>query len=247
MANKNRANIASQIYEYLPRLNTSSKTTLVNNAIDAAVETISHRHDFRCLRSATPDTATMTAGQYSAPMTSFGTVGSDAACFKGFLKLFQMKANAEDHNEIEFLDDASFHDRFGYVDYASRSPGKPRFYTRLANTLLFDCPVDEAITLRGWWQKYHGPFAADTSTHQFQPKDNMLAFNTILYFSLMELKSSLTGVEIPQELVTAEQRAEMLLQELIARDKDIPNESFSFGWGERSSCSRGNTDPYSWV
>lgn len=246
MANKTRTEIRNQIYQYLPQVNQTGKLTLVNNAIDLAVEDMSNRHDFRCLRAVTPDTATLAVGAYYLDLSSFTVMGAAATYLKDILQMRWMKGTSEDYGHIKFVDDALFHDRWGYVDYSGRTRGEPVEYTRLGDRLIFNCPANEALTIRCWYQKLHPPFAADATSHSFDTRANSTAFMAIVYGALTELKSSLSGVEFPQELQTPAAMYEQWLQKLIAKDRDVPNEAFEIGLGERGS--RFNTsDPYDWT
>lgn len=247
MANKTRAEIASQIYSYLPQVNTTAKTTLVNNCIDLAVEDMSNRHDWRCLRATTPDTATLAAGAYYLDLSSFTVMGAAATYFKDILMMRWLKGTSSDYGEIKFRDDADFHQRWGYYDYTDRDRGEPCEYTRLGDRLIFNCPANESLTIRCFYQMMHPPFATDATPHSFSSKVNMLAFQTIVYGALTELKSSLTGVEFPQEIQTPASLYEGYLQKLIASDRDIANESIDLGWGERSGRFFDLSDPYGWA
>lgn len=249
MANKSRTEIRNQIYLYFPQVNQSSKLTQVNDAIDLAVEEISHRHNFRCFRATTPDSANLTEGSYYLDLASFTTMGGASGYFKDVLAMFWTRAGTEDYCSIKFMDDRKFHNTFGYVDYASRTRGKPTHYTRLADRFLFNCPADETISIRCWYQKYHAPFTADTGAgglHLFASKDNQLAFMAIVHTALAELKKSMDTLEFPQEMMLVEQKAEYYIQRLIERDVDIQNEDISIGWAERTE-RRYIEDAYSWV
>lgn len=246
MANKTQAEILAQVFQYVPQVNQSSKTTLMANLLDFVAEDISHRHDFRSLRATSPDTATMSAGAYSVVLTAWTTMGSSSMPFKDILSLHWMTAGTDDYSVIKFIDDKEFHSEEGYYDYASRTRGKPTRYTRVGDTFLFNVPADETILLRAHYQKFHPAFATSTSQHQFAAKDNMLAFMALTYGVLKESKASLSNVEYPQELAQVEKQYEMFIQRLIARDKDISNEEIVFSPGERRPDygRRGNTNPY---
>lgn len=246
MANKTRADILAQIYQYLPQVNQTSKATLLNNLIDVAAEEISNRHNFRALRASSPDTAAMTAGQYYVDMTAFATMGGTAGYLKDILEMRLMKTGDSTYGVIKYLDDKEFHDRFGYVDYASASRGAPSYYTRLGDRLIFNCPADQAYIARAWYQKYHAPFSTDTMSHQFESKSNMAAFHALVYMTLLEAKSSMNAVEFPEELQSVGQMAEAWVQKLIMRDMDVGNEDFEMGIMEDSGGDS-TVNPYSWV
>lgn len=247
MANKTRGDIKNRIYQYLPQINQTAKATLINESIDLAAEEISQRHDFRCMRVATPDVATLAAGEYSLDLTDFGSVGSASANFKDFLEMRWLKTGTSDYGKITFMDDKQYHDEVGYIDYTGRTAGKPSRYTRLKDTLFFDSPADEDVIIRAWWQKQHGAFASDGDTHRFAAKDNMAAFDALTYSALFELKNSLNSVEFPEELQGVGQLAEAKINKLIARDKDIANEEITFCPGERRGARRNEANPYDWI
>lgn len=248
MSNKTRLECQAQIYEYLPSLNQSAKATLINNCLDLALEEISHQHDFRCLRAASPDEATLAAGAYSLVInsTNFTTMMGATGYFKDILAMFMRITGKTDYKPITFLDDKEFHHRYGYVDYASRTRGYPQHYTRLGTTLIFNCPASESLLIRCWYQKYHPPFSADGTSHSFDSKDNMIAFYAIVYSAMVELKNSLNTLEFPQDLQNVTAMAQLYTQRLIERDKVIVNEEFEIGWADRSCMSSADTDPYYW-
>jgi hypothetical protein len=216
------------------------------------VEEISHRHNFRCFRASTPDEATLTAGSYTLELnsTNFSTMMGATGYFKEILAMFRRISGKQDYGPIKFIDDKLFHDTYGYVDYTSRTQGYPNYYTRLGDVLWFNCPASEDLIIRVWYQKYHPPFTDDTTSHSFDSQDNMLAFNAIVYQSLVELKSSLHGIEFPKELQGVTAMAEHYIRLLIARDaeRDLMNEHMDLlGWSERSHFDDAVEDPYSWT
>lgn len=248
MANKTRSDIRTAVLAYLPQMNMSSKTTMVNDLIDLVVERMTAGpYDFRCFRVYTPDTATLTAGSYYLDLSSFTTMGAASANFKDITEMRWLKTGTNYYGKIEFVQDEKWHNKYGYVDYASATRGKPSEYTRLADRILFNCPTDESITIRCWWKKFHGPFAGDSTAHSFSTKDNMLAYQTIIMGVLAEAKMSLTGLELLQNFKDADARHAALLSELIARDRDVANESTDvLKWAERSDLVD-ESDPYDWV
>lgn len=248
MANKSRAEIKAQIYEYLPKINQSGKTTLINNVIDLAVEEISRKHNFRALRPYTPDETVLAAGSYYLDLISFvfSEMCASTVYLKDIIAMRWRKSTGDDYGEIRFLDDAEFHARYGYYDYTGRSRGYPVHYTRVANRLYFNCPAYESLIIRCFYQKLHPPFSGDTKRHEFGNNMNMAAFMAIVYRSLFELKSSLTSLEFPQELSGASELAQKYIADMIEIDKDIANEDFELGTSE-TSRSRFDSDPYGWV
>jgi len=249
MANKTRGDIQNQLYEYLPKINQSGKATLINNVIDLAVEEISRQHNFRALRALNPDHALLSAGAYYLNMTSawFTAMCSSSVYLKDILAMFWLKpGTTDDYGPIKFIDDAEFHDRYGYYDSTLRARGYPIHYTQVTNRLLFNCPAYEAIWIRCFYQKLHPPFAGDNTSHSFDSKMNMAAFMAIVYRSLFELKSSMASLEFPQELAGAKEAYEKYLVDMITIDKDIANEEFELGTLETNN-GRWDTDPYAWV
>ena len=248
MANKTRDDIKNQIYAYLPKINQAGKATLINNVIDLAVEEISRKHNFRALRPHLPDEATLAAGSYYLDLnsTNFTTMCAGSVYLKDILSMFWRKSTGSEYGAIRFLDDADFHDRYGYFDYTNRSRGYPVHYTRLADRIIFNCPAYEALTIRCFYQKLHPPFAGDSTEHSFGSNMNMAAFMAIVYRSLLELKSSLSSLEFPQELSGAVEMAQKYMNDMIAIDKDIANEDFELGTLE-TNYTRFATDPYDWV
>jgi hypothetical protein len=249
MANKTRTDIKNQIYQYLPQINQTAKATLINNCIDLAVEDISNRHNFRSLRASTPDTATLAAAAYSLNLTDFTTMGGSTGYFKEVLAMFRLQTGKEDHAPVRFVDDIDFHQTYGYVDYTSAQTGAPSYYTYIATKFLFNCPADTSYTIRVWYQTYHPPFAADATSHSFDTRDNMVAFQAIVHRSLIELKNSLSSGEFPMDLQAIGQLSEGYISQLIQRDveRTLQNETFELGVLERSSRRATDENPYSWV
>jgi len=173
-------------------------------------------------------------------------MGGSGGYFKDILAMFWMVSGTSDYNPIKFMDDIVFHQTFGYVDDPDRTRGKPTHYTRLTDRFIFNCPADETISIRCWYQKYHPPFASDGTSHSFAAKDNMLAFQAIVHTALAELKMSMDALEFPQELSNVTQFAKYYTDRLIQRDIDVANEQFEFGWSERTSRASASDD-YSWV
>jgi len=75
MSNKTRSQIKAQIYEYLPNINNSAHTTLLENLIDLAAEEISYRHNFRYLALTTPAEHDIVEGEYYVEESDFGFGG----------------------------------------------------------------------------------------------------------------------------------------------------------------------------
>lgn len=248
MANKTREDIKNQIYQYLPQINQTAKSTLIHNAIDLAVEDISQRHDFKVFRATTPDSATLTAGAYSLNLSDFSTMGASTTYFKDVRAMFRLKSGTADHDPIKYIDDLEFHHRFGYVDYTSRTSGYPTHYTLVGGTkFLFNCPASESLTIRCWYNTFHPPMTYDAQSHSFDTSMNMVAFQAIVHQALVELKHSLSSAEFPMELQTITQMAELYISKLIARDIQKLNEEFELGTSEHPVLDQSPYNPYEWV
>ena len=249
MSNKSRSDIKAQIFQYLPKVNQSAKATLINNCIDLAVEEITNQHDFRAFREKTPDTCTLSAGSYYLDLNSsnFTNMCGSTTPFKSIRLMRWLKVSGgDDYGVIRFLDDLTFHEKYGYVDYASRDRGYPKHYTIIEDRILFNCPAYEALTIRCYYQKTHGAFAGDDTAHGFATRSNMTAFMFIVYRALMELKVSMNSAEFPQELSGVSDAVKKYGAELIAQDVDMPDEEFEIGWAERSDGSVAE-NPYGWI
>jgi hypothetical protein len=231
----------------LPELQATSYSTTINNCIDLALEEISQRHNFRCLRSNSYDTAALPSTSYYIDSTSFSTAFGADGYLKDILAMFRLLPGKPDYSQIHFLDDITFHKRFGYIDYANREKGYPTHYTRLGDRFIFNCCPSENSIIRIWYQKYHAPLATDTSTMCWYNKDAMIGFNAVLYATMSELKRAMQNLEFPQELADVTQRYEYWVSRLIERDIECSNESFEIGWAERPREDRSSTDPYEWV
>jgi len=248
MALATRADIKAQIYEFLPQINQTSKQTLIENCINLAVEEISLIHDFRSLRAATPDEASLVAGAYYLDLnaSSFSVMYSSTVTVKDILEMFWRKEGTSDYGRIRFLDDSEFHRRYGYYDDSSREGGEPIHYTRLGDRLIFNCPARTALIIRCFYQKVHPPFASDGDTHSFGAKSNTTALFAIVYRALLELKSSLNSLEFPQEMSQLTPMAQKYASDLVSLDKYVVNEEFEIGWAETTEGGF-REDAYGWV
>lgn len=249
MANKSRSDIKAQIFQYLPKVNQSAKDTLINNVIDLAVEEITNQHDFRIFKEKTYDTFTMSTGSYfmTLNVANFTTMCASTTPFK-YIRIMRWlkQSGGEDYGTIRYLDDLTFHEKYGYIDYSSRTRGYPVHYTIIEDRVLFNCPVAEYLYIRCYYQKTHGAFDSDDTPHRFATRSNMTAFMYIVYRALLELKVSLSSAEFPQEIGGISDLVKKYAADLIAQDVEMPDEEFEIGWAERSD---GNTvvSSYDWV
>lgn len=274
MGNITRAEIQNQIYQYIPHMNQAAKLTLVNNAIDLALERISRRHNFVCLRGATVATATITAGQYSFARTSLGprvwatsSIGQGVDWIKDIISLWLFDVSGDVTKFVRYMDLKEFDNTYSVEEIASRGSAAADHYTRVGGTYLLSAPADKAYELLARYQMYHPRFSLwstctftttttsgtttstlnpSTATIWFDAEHQMTALNAIVYTALTELKSSLNSVEFPQELQAVESLAKQWVSELIEADKDIMDEDFALGWAERSDSSS-EENPYDWV
>ena len=217
MANKTRADILAQVYEYVPNANVTSHNDLTDNLADLAVEVISAEHDFTYLRSTTPATHDVLQTEYTVAESDFSFTN-----LKEITHLQWVKAATGEHNNITHLPEQEFHARYGYVSYSGNSEGKPMHYTRAGNTLLFNCALDETVTVRAWYQQYHGNFTDDNTSHSFQP-DN-LGFQVIVAVILQELHTSIPGLELSPKAQAALMKASVYVGKLVMADLDKASE-----------------------
>lgn len=240
MPNKTRANILSQLYEYLPNADLTSHNTLTDNLCDIVVEEISGRHNFSYLAANAPATAAIAADVYYLDESDFSFTR-----LKEIFRLQWIKSSTGEHADIDWLPPQKFIDRFGYVEWAGNSDGKPYFYTRFKNRFHFNVQADEAITARAWYYQYHGNFADDDAVHVFQP-DNM-GFQAIVAGVLKELHIALPGMEISKKALSAAQQYESWIAQLIAHDESQADEEIQILPAHKDHYSRMDSDPYDWV
>ena len=240
MANKTRSNIISQLKEYIPNLDASSHDTAVDNLIDLAAEYISGLYNFSYLRATSPATHDVTANEYTVAESDFSFTN-----LKEVLFLEWVKSGTGENARIHYLPEPEFHDRYRYVSYSGNTDGKPRHYTRAGSTFLFNCQLDETVTVRAWYQQYHGAFALDTTSHSFQP--DMLGFNAIVAVVLSEAHRIIPGLQLNPKAQSAASYAQYWINELIKADSVRADEEIKLFPKYKRDSSGGQTDPYHWV
>lgn len=235
---KTLSDIKNQIYAYLPQVNSSSKDTLLSNSINLAVERISRAHDWTQFKPYTPVEKVLSEGAYYLSKSDFSFTR-----FQSIRLMYWRKSSGEDYGKIKFLDDETFLERYGYIDYSDRSKSYPVNYTIQGTRYVFNCPATEDLTIRVYYQQYHPYLTADESELEFEPE--YLGFQTIALYSLLELKNSLTGLEFPQELSIITQLAPQYLAELILADKKNDSEELELGTLETDRTDP-LTDNFGW-
>lgn len=211
MANKTRTDIINQVYEYVPTMNVSSHDNLLDNLIALAAEEISMRHNFRYLVATAPATHDAVADEYYVDHSDFTFTN-----FKEIKRFEWIKSATGEYSKLIWMPTDEFLDRFPYPDYSSRTSGKPTRYTRIGTRYMVNCPVDEVVTWRIWYQKYHGAFADDDTSHSFDP--NMLGFQAIVASVLAEIHNALPGLELSPKVKTQIGLQEYWINKLIAAD-----------------------------
>lgn len=240
MANKTRSDILAQLYQYIPNTNVSSHDAAVDNLVDLAVEYISALHNFTYLRATTPATHDVVADEYSVAEADFSFTN-----LKEVLFLEWIKAATGENSRIMSLPELEFHDRYRYVSYSGNTDGKPKHYTRVGKTFLFNCQVDETITVRAWYQKYHGAFASDGTSHSFEP--DMMGFNAIVDVALQEAHRMIPGLQLNPKARSAASYAKYWTDELIKADLKRSDEEIKLFPKYKRSGGGGLTDPYHWL
>jgi hypothetical protein len=240
MANKTRAQILAQLYEYCPKVNVTSHNTLTDNLCDLAVEEISLRHNFTYLRANAPATHDITANEYYVDESDFSFTS-----LKEIMFLQWIKSGTGENAPIDFLPERDFLKRYPYVEYSGNTDGKPIHYTRYANRLFFNCQLDETVTARAFYQKVHGNFTDDNTSHAFQP-DN-LGFQAIVACVLSEVKEALPGMEVTPAGQQAMSKKEIWIEQLIRYDMVKSNEQIEIEPADKRSGEAGITNPYDWV
>jgi len=240
MANKTRADILAQIYEYVPQANVSSHNTLIDNLVDLAAEEISYRHNFRYFAISTPVTHDLLEGEYYVDESDFSFTNLKEIRFMQWII-----SSDGSHGRIKWKPAERFLMDHPFVDYSNHTTGKPEYYTKIGTRYYFNRPADETITVRIWYQKTHGNFTDDTTSHSFEP-DN-LGFQAIVATVLAELHDALPGMEISLKAEQAIQKKEYWISKLIEADmKKADEEIIMLGNTDRDT-SEGEISPYSWV
>jgi len=240
MANKTRTNIKDQVKKYFPTAGNTAHDTLLDNLIDLAVETISERHNFRCLAATAPASHDVTEGEYYIDEADFTFTN-----FKEITRMQWVKAATGEHGRIKYKHPGAFDRDYPYLDYAGRTGGKPQFYTQKGTRYFFNCPLDETVSVRAWYQMKHGNFASDDAVHLFD-SDN-LAFQAIVSITLSELHDALPGFELSPKAQFAIQKSGVWVSQLIESDRGRTDEEIVLGAYEDRNPSGGDNDPYSWV
>lgn len=240
MANKTRADIIAQLKWYVPQLNAESHDTLIDNVIDLAAEEISYRHNFNFLSESTPIDVSLSEGDYSITKTTFGFTD-----FKEIIHMLWLISTTGSNAKIMYKPRKRFLLDYPYIDYSGITGGKPTFYTWIENTVFFNCPADEDITIRVWYQKTHGNFTDDSTSHLFEP-DN-LGFQAIIAVALSEIQEALPGMEISQKTALVMQKKEYWINQLIEIDMTKADQEIEMGENIDLKTSAGITDPYAWV
>jgi len=241
MANKTRADIMNQVYEYVPQMNVTSHDTTLDNLIDLAAEEISSRYNFSYFQNPTVATVALAAGIYSKTESNFTTFTN----LKEILQLEWINSTTKEYGEIKWMPFRQFLKRYPYHDDTARTRGKPDKYTKVGSTILLNRPVDEAITLRAWYQQYHGAFAADTTSHGFIP--DMLGFQAIVACVLNEAHDLIPGIEMSQKAMQEMAKKEAYMAALIDADKSKVDEPFEMAENVDSPGIAPEESPYGWV
>lgn len=240
MANKTRENIISEVYEYIPQMEVTGRDDLLDNIIDLAAEMISQRHNFSYLRATSPATHDVTADEYYIAEADFSFTN-----FKEILFFQWIKAATGENARIIFLPFPDFIERYPYVECSGNTDGKPKHYTKAGTRYLFNCQLDETVTMRAWYQQLHGNFANDAAFHAFTP-DN-LGFQAIVSIVLSELHDALPALEVSPKAAMAMQKSEIWIDRLIRADLIKSDQPIEFEWGEKRTGEAGITNPYEWV
>lgn len=237
---KTRQQIKEQIYKYIPTVNVSVHETMLNNMVDLAVEEISLRHNFSYLRATTPVSYSASAGIYFVDESSFSFTN-----LKELLYLQWIKPATGENAPITWLPERDFQKRFPYVEYTDNETGKPRYYTRYGNRLHLSNMLDEAVTIRAFYQQLHGNFTDDTTEHSFQP-DN-LGFQAIVASVVGEIREALPGLAWSQIAIQCLQKKEFWIQALLAHDLDSADELIELEPADKRMEESSITDSYHWV
>ena len=240
MTNKTRSDILAQVYEYIPQANVTSHNTLTDNLCDLAVEEISLRHNFRVLSASTHKEHAVSAGEYYVDESDFTFTN-----FKEIRLLMWLKSTTGEYGILKWKPQGSFQKDHPYLDYSGATRGKPTFYTRIGTRYFFNCPFDEGVTARAWYQQVHGNFADDDTSHSFESDD--LGFQAIVACVLSELHEALPGLQLSQKAQMAISKKEYWINKLIESDIIKSNEEIEMLENVDRETSEGDISPYSWV
>ena len=156
-----------------------------------------------------------------------------------------IKSATGENAEIKSLPYIKFLRKYPYVEYSGNSDGKPKYYTRYANRLFFNCQLDETVTARAFYQKTHGSFANDAAEHSFQP-DN-IGFQAIVAFVLSELRESLPGVKLSPAVAAAIAKKDYWVNKLIEHDLVNAHEEIEIEPLHKIDYPDTTINPYDWV
>jgi len=241
MANKTRSDIMNQVYDYVPQMHVTSHDTTLDNLIDLAAEEISSRYNFSYFQNPTVATEALAAGEYTKTEGDFTTFTN----LKEILQLEWINSSTGEYGDIKWMPFRQFLKRYPYHDYSSRTRGKPDKYTKVGDDIILNRPADEAITLRAWYQQYHGAFATDTTSHGFIP--NMLGFQAIVACVLNEVHDLIPGIEMSKKAMQEMAKKEAYIAALIDDDKSKVDEPFELNENVDSPGIAPETSPYGWV
>ena len=241
MANKTKADVKNQVYEYIPQMSVAAHGTTLTNLIDLAAEEISFRHNFSYFAADSPASVTIATGSMTANAASFATFTNK----KEILNIEWIKSSTGEYGEVKWMPLREFLKKYPYHDYGTRTRGKPSRYTRSAGKYVLNVPADETITLRAWYQKFHGAFSTNTTTHDFEP--NMLGFQAIVSCVLSEAHDLIPGIEMSQKAMMEMQKKESYIQQLIEFDKTRANEGIELQENVDSDGIAPDESPYGWA
>jgi len=241
MANKTRGDIINQVYQYIPQMNVDSHGTALDTLIDIAAEEISSRYNFSYFQNVTPASTSISAGSYTETESNFASFTN----MKEILQLEWIKSDTGEHGTLKWMPFRAFLKRYPYHDYSNRTRGKPDKYTKAGSTIILNRPADEGISLRAWYQQLHGAFAADTTTHSFEP--NMLGFQAIVSCVLNEAHDLIPGIEMSKKAMQEMAKKEAYIAALIDADKSKVDEPFEMSENADSPGIAPEESPYGWV
>ena len=165
--------------------------------------------------------------------------------FKEIRYIMWLKSSTGEHGQIKWKPPESFFHDHPYVDYTGNTESKPSYYTQVGSRLYFNCPANETITIRIWYQGKHGNFDSDSDSLRFEP-DN-IGFQAIVATTLAELHEALPAMEISPKAALAMQKKEYWINKLIEIDIMRSNEEIQMQENVDRDTSEGQTQPYSWV
>lgn len=237
---KSQSNVESQIGYYVPQITATVHATLLDNVINLALEEISERHDFRKLRYG-PEDYSASANEYNWSISDL--VDASYTEIKHTITLMWLKSSTGEVGKINYLTPDVFLGRYPYVDYASRDTGKPVFYTEINSKYYVNVPLDEAVTLRHYYQRYH-PQISGSETILFDPPN--IAMMAVVAAAISEINDALPGLDLSPKAQAAMMRKEFWINRLIEYDLKRAD-PIELGSLERGDWRTFETDPYAWV